>query len=273
MFKKFREMGKIQRLAEKYDQFSVKFITRLAKFDNTPTNKYLEYIMYGVSTMVDSKPKTETNVIINFLEQIMEFDSLLPHIINKDIYSHFYRDINNFLEVVRIAKKTAFDKLLLKKDSKDIFIVHDTENYILIEPRSILAGQKYGYGTKWCTAVSHSLNRFNQYKGKILYLLAKKNNTVLLSVEKVGITCEHGYYTLYDTENGGTSFIDLVMKGWWDESDVIKIRKECKRFFNRNKFWFIKKHFKDSIRNRRNQIILNEPSIEIEKWMDTFLKS
>ena len=95
-------MAKVDTLIEKYKgQISARTINALNDGDTTKTKKYLEYMC---------KMWLEVRRAHQVIKPVMEFDSLLPYIENKDIYHSDYSDINFLFETLEEAKELKEEK-------------------------------------------------------------------------------------------------------------------------------------------------------------------
>jgi hypothetical protein len=144
--------------------------------DKTPTKKYLDYLCktwYNSRSLANAsvnKPQNSNNLIKN----VLLFDSLLPYIENKDIYSPQYFYYNDLITVVEKAQELKDENEFKREDHIDVIIEND--DVILLRPKTYKGSLKYGSGTRWCTASKHSGVTFNNYyrNGWLFYLIRKK---------------------------------------------------------------------------------------------------
>jgi len=87
-------MSKVEQIKEKYVAIPSRTINSLEKSDKTATKKYLDYLCYLWLTLRNAKQCSE---------MVTQFDSLLPYIENKDIYSPFYKEYKNFEKTIEQA--------------------------------------------------------------------------------------------------------------------------------------------------------------------------
>jgi hypothetical protein len=64
----------------------------------------------------------------------------------------------------------------LKKSRKEISVVYEDDEIMMLKPLSFEASLKYGAGTKWCTAMKNEPEYFYRYSknGILIYLINKK---------------------------------------------------------------------------------------------------
>ena len=164
-------MSKIETLRAKFPKINERTFNRLVEGDKTPTKKYAEFLVSSWNRKGASFGSLRG--VDNYIDLVDNFEKLLPFIENKDIYS--YSTINELLGVVKIAQT--------EKDGKSfnwnehIKIIDETDNYILLIPRTHAGSLKYGANTKWCTASANNPSTFKEYtrRGFLIYLIDKKN--------------------------------------------------------------------------------------------------
>jgi len=151
-------------------------LNNFVEADTTPTKKYLEYLCktwYNSRSLHNgslNKPTTSYNLIKN----VLLFDSLLPYIQNKDIYSPQYFHYNDLKTVVEKAQELKDENEFKREEHIDIIIEND--DVLLLRPKTYRGSLKYGSGTRWCTASKHSAVTYNNYyrNGWLFYLIRKK---------------------------------------------------------------------------------------------------
>ena len=164
-------MAKIDELIQKYPNVSTATVRIFNELDTTPTKKYLPYLF---------QTWNKRNSIRNFnwssrqlTTWVMAFDSLLPYIENKDIYSKDYLDLFFLRDVVTKAEETKQEKLFVKEDHVEVILEND--NFFIIRPLTLEGSIKYGSGTKWCTTMKE-YRYFKDYTNSnyLYYLISKK---------------------------------------------------------------------------------------------------
>lgn len=98
-----------------------------------------------------------------------------------------YTDINqikgfvelyNALQLIDSHITAADAEEEMKGLEKEVEKVYDSENYLILIPKTEEASCAYGRQTRWCTASTGSYNYFNQYnrEGPLYIIIDKKNN-------------------------------------------------------------------------------------------------
>ena len=106
------------------------------------------------------------------IEILKEFNEVLDKgLVDQNDISKYenFEDITNQLSVART-------KDLLKKSRKEISVVYEDDEIMMIKPLSFEASLKYGAGTKWCTAMKNEPEYFYRYSknGILIYLINKE---------------------------------------------------------------------------------------------------
>lgn len=159
-------MSKIEKLKEKYKgSVPTRTFNILAENDTTPTKKYLDYMCNQWISVRNSSTVSKT---------VMEFDSLLPYIENKDIYSSQYSSFFDLMVSISNAQELKEEKTFDKKEHIDI--IYEDDNILLLSPKTHRGSLKYGSSTKWCTASKDYPGHFTRYKrdGYLYYLIRKQ---------------------------------------------------------------------------------------------------
>jgi len=106
------------------------------------------------------------------IEILKEFNEVLDKgLIDQNDISKYenFEDITNQLSVART-------KDLLKKSRKEISVVYEDDEIMMLKPLSFEASLKYGAGTKWCTSMKNDPEYFYRYSknGVLIYLINKE---------------------------------------------------------------------------------------------------
>ena len=106
------------------------------------------------------------------IEILKEFSEVLDKgLVDQNDISKYenFEDITNQLSVART-------KDLLKKSRKEISVVYEDDEIMMLKPLSFEASLKYGAGTKWCTAMKNEPEYFYRYSknGILIYLINKE---------------------------------------------------------------------------------------------------
>lgn len=90
---------------------------------------------------------------------------------------HSFEDLYRSLKIIYYYIQDDEDKEALKAAEKDAEKVYNSENYMIVVPKTQEASCAYGRGTRWCTAATGSQNYFNQYNSQgPLYIIINKKN-------------------------------------------------------------------------------------------------
>ena len=253
-------MAKVDTLIEKYKgQISARTINALNNGDTTKTKKYLEYMC---------KMWLEVRRAPQVIKPIMEFDSLLPYIENKDIYHSDYTDVDFLFETIEKAKELKEEKTFNKKEHVNVLI--ENEDYILLRPKTHRGSLKYGKGTRWCTAETNYPGHFNRYTrdGYLVYLLRKKEkgdiwDKVAFYIENDNVT--FGFMDVYTSNDSNKGSRDIY-KSSWDITQMMYIVSYIRQYITYCEY---KKTAKDEVKNISE--ILNKIDIEKLKFYKTIL--
>lgn len=135
-----------------------------------------EYVNGKMSDVSGTEKFIMTWVIDQFraenIEILKEFSEVLDKgLVDQNDISKYenFEDITNQLSVART-------KDLLKKSRKEISVVYEDDELMMLKPLSFEASLKYGAGTKWCTAMKNEPEYFYRYSknGILIYLINKE---------------------------------------------------------------------------------------------------
>lgn len=221
-------MSKVDTLREKYVGNGKPLKTRsfniLNSGDTTPTKKYLEYMCTVYSQVSNAKLIVDT---------VIMFDSLLPYIEDKDIYSSRYRDFFQLIEYIERAQIIKDEKSFNREEHIDL--IHETDEYIILRPKTHRGSLKYGANTKWCTASKNNPSTFNSYSKNnfLIYLVRKKpKGTIWDKVafyfqnNKNILTSTCSIFTSNDTSTSGKNFLSSD----WSLEQVIDINLRIQKY-------------------------------------------
>jgi|688.fasta_scaffold626177_1 hypothetical protein len=225
-------MSKVNELRIKYPKVTKATFNKLVDADFTPTKKYLEFMLKTWDNREKVMIYITTSVIIDLVKQ---FDSLLPYIDNKDIYSSAYADLSLLKYVIENAEKEKEEKSFVREDNAVVLLEND--KYLLIQPTTHRGSLKYGAGTKWCTAGKNDPNTFNRYvkNGFLVYLVDKTG-------ERGGnygkIALYHEFHncpindsiTCFNTIDNNTTMNHIKGGGKWGEDEMFDILT-CFRYY------------------------------------------
>ena len=253
-------MAKVDTLIEKYKgQISARTINALNNGDTTKTKKYLNYMC---------KMWLEIRRAPQVIKPVMEFDSLLPYIENKDIYHSDYSNIDFLLKTIEDAKELKEEKTFNKEEHVNVLIEND--DYILLRPKTHRGSLKYGKGTQWCTAQTDYPGHFNGYtrEGYLVYLLRKKErgdiwDKVAFYIENDNVTL--GFMDVFTSNDSNKGSRDIY-KSSWNITEMMYIVSYIRQYVTYCEY---KKTAKDEVKNISD--ILNKIDIEKLKFYKTIL--
>lgn len=209
-------MSKVEQIKEKYSSISSRTIGSLEKNDKTATKKYLDYMCYLWLGLRNSK---------QCVELVEKFDSLLPYIENKDIYSPFYKDLNNLKETIEKAEVIKEEKSFVREEHANV--IFENDNYMILLPKTHKGSLKYGANTKWCTASKFHPATFTSYinRGLLFYIIRKKTKGDLY--DKVAFFMKKNNSPFNEIEvyksNDSRAEIRDLMNSTWDFEDIQNI--------------------------------------------------
>lgn len=206
-------------------------IEKAINIDETPTKKYVNYLLKQYTR---GHSLYDTNVLVKY------FEKLLPYIDNKDIYSKEYDYFYDLESVINIAKLKKEIKRINKLSSTNVFIIEETDDYILLHPKNFDTAKRYGYGTKWC--VTSSPNYYDDYKNTLAYLIFKKD-VGNENYEKLAFhsNSRSDYFSIYDATDDKISADFLTYKLSHCDVEIASAFSSYQKFAKRNKYKWIKR--------------------------------
>jgi hypothetical protein len=201
-------MSKVEQIKEKYVAIPSRTINSLEKSDKTVTKKYLDYLCYLWLTLRNAKQCGE---------MVTQFDSLLPYIENKDIYSPFYKEYKNFKNTIEQAIITKEEKSFIREEHVDV--IFENEEYIILIPKTHKGSLKYGANTKWCTASKLSPTTFTNYsnRGLLFYVIRKKTKGDLYDKVAFFVKKHNSVFNeieVYKSNDTHSQIRDLMSSSW-----------------------------------------------------------
>lgn len=115
------------------------------------------------------------NISVNVIELLARFVELSDRnlIEEKDIQK--YSSLKEINDVIKVGE-------LLEANKSSEFkkqIVFENEYWLMVRPLTYETSVKYGYATRWCTAMRHEKDYFYRYTrdGALFYIINKEENT------------------------------------------------------------------------------------------------
>jgi len=214
-------MSKVDKLREKYS-VSTQTFNKFVKVDETPTKKYLEYMLKMWTQKSGSIPSSSV-----LIEYVLKFDELLPYIPLKDIYHHEYTNFEFLVAMVEKAEEVKEEKFFIREEHCDVILENDS--YILVHPKTFRGSLKYGASTKWCTASKSSPSTFDRYvKDGVLGYLIDKTESKGSKYNKIAFYVDYkvpslsGEILVFDSQDNNITDHDLS-KNDWDDVDILEV--------------------------------------------------
>lgn len=141
----------------------------------------------------------DTSVNVETLKKFIDFNE--RNLIEKNDLTAYksYDEIHNQMIYAEM-------KVQEKELQKQVVKLVENEDWLVLKPLTYEASVKYGYNTKWCTAMEKQKSYFTKYakEGILIYFINKNNN------KKIAV-----YKKLFDGERSIT-ITDIT---FWDETD------------------------------------------------------
>lgn len=188
--------SRVEEVKRKYPDVAVDIIELLASKDPSGNNKYLEWMVKMKHTGANNVPQI-TKYINLFHESINKLTKEnLDEIIRiknwgwlltdtrpiakvfqkiykspKDINS--YEDFELFMQILNEIKNVLSKSEIKKLEAN---VLYNSDDLLIMIPKSHRASCYYGAGTKWCTTNKENDNYFKNYtsKGTLIYVINKK---------------------------------------------------------------------------------------------------
>lgn len=152
-----------------------RFEKDIARDGNVYSSRY-EYVNSKMNDVNGVEKLLLTWLIDQFgaenIETLREFNEALDkNLVDQNDISKYenFEDITNQLSIART-------KELLKKSRKEISVVYEDDEIMMLKPLSFESSLKYGAGTKWCTSMKNDPEYFYRYSknGVLIYLINKQ---------------------------------------------------------------------------------------------------
>jgi uncharacterized protein YqgQ len=186
--RRFLNTNKIDK--ETFDEF--------VKMDPSPNFKYVEKLIE-----FHLKDKVEPFELSSAIETYHELEN--RNLINADIQRLSYEEFDSLITQA-LKRKKEIDKE--KKETSEVEVILDNDDFLIIVPQTIESSCKYGSGTRWCTAAKKD-NYFKSYvynQGVTLYYIIDKNRSHSKTYSKIAVAVYEDerrlVYNANDTEIG-----------------------------------------------------------------------
>jgi len=196
---KYKDMSKINRLNKEHPEFTVNLIDLIRRFDPSDSGKFMPFLLKCVNEqfkILKDQTDAETNQTLkilisdgnpiekyltmmlyyvigrNNLYALWEFEQHLANnrIENKDIQN--YKTWDDIINAVYTAELKVKEKELRKQ----VDVIYDDNDWLILKPLSFAASLAYGAGTKWCTASKNNPTYFYDYsnRGVLVYIINRR---------------------------------------------------------------------------------------------------
>jgi hypothetical protein len=263
-------MSKVDDLRNKYKSVSNSSFSKFEEADFTPTKKYLDFML---KTWEDRKTEAPYRTTGSIIDAVHKFHNLIPYIENKDIYSkEYYGNFGKLIDVIEVAEVVREEKNFNKDEHINVLL--ETDEFLLLQPKTHKGSIKYGSNTKWCTTTKNNESIFKNYtRDGFLGYLIDKTETKTGDYKKVALYMEYNSgginesVKIYDVKDKYGHETFLVEAGW----DIEKLFE----IFTMFRYHFIKakenkrsKDFVNTFVNTLNKLDFNKFEVHMNKLDD-----
>jgi hypothetical protein len=263
-------MSKVDDLRNKYKSVSNSSFSKFEESDFTPTKKYLDFML---KTWEDRKTEAPYRTTGSIIDAVHKFHNLIPYIENKDIYSkEYYGNFGKLIDVIEVAEVVREEKNFNKDEHINVLL--ETDEFLLLQPKTHKGSIKYGSNTKWCTTTKNNESIFKNYtRDGFLGYLIDKTETKTGDYKKVALYMEYNSgginesVKIYDVKDKYGHETFLVEAGW----DIEKLFE----IFTMFRYHFIKakenkrsKDFVNTFVNTLNKLDFNKFEVHMNKLDD-----
>jgi hypothetical protein len=260
-------MSKVDDLRNKYKSVSNSSFSKFEEADFTPTKKYLDFML---KTWEDRKTEAPYRTTGSIIDAVHKFHNLIPYIENKDIYSkEYYGNFGKLTDVIEAAEVVREEKNFNKEEHINVLL--ETDEFLLLQPKTHKGSIKYGANTKWCTTTKNNESIFKNYtRDGFLGYLIDKTETKTGEYKKVALYMEYNSgginesVKIYDVKDKYGHETFLVEAGW----DIEKLFE----IFTMFRYHFIKakenkrsKDFVNTFVNTLNKLDFNKFEVHMNK--------
>jgi hypothetical protein len=185
-----------------------------SNYDYTLRNN-IDYIKSSIPESDDIEERLkkynplEISLLSNFISFLysdcnFEIDTLNDFIILSEKNVIKNNDVTTYKEYDEILKQMSI--INLKQDEKELenqiikLYENDENGWLVIKPLSCLSSVKYGYGTRWCTAMKTDFDYFRRYtnSGVLIYCINKINGEKVAAFKDISENNEYSFWTASD---------------------------------------------------------------------------
>ena len=201
---------------------------------------------------------------------VNKFHNLIPWVENKDIYSkEYYGNFGKLIDVIEVAEVLREEKNFNKEEHINVLL--ETDEFLLIQPKTHKGSIKYGANTKWCTTTKNNESIFKNYtRDGFLGYLIDKTDTKTGDYKKVALYLEYNSgginesVKIYDVKDkyGHENFL---VDGGWDIEKLFEIFTIFKYHFIKTKENKRSKDFVNTFVNTLNKLDFNKFEVHMNK--------
>ena len=260
-------MSKVDDLRNKYKAVSNSSFSKFEEADLTPTKKYLDFML---KTWEDRKTGGPYRTVGSIIVAVNKFHNLIPWVENKDIYSkEYYGNFGKLIDVIEVAEVLREEKNFNKEEHINVLL--ETDEFLLIQPKTHKGSIKYGANTKWCTTTKNNESIFKNYtRDGFLGYLIDKTDTKIGDYKKVALYLEYNSgginesVKIYDVKDkyGHENFL---VDGGWDIEKLFEIFTIFKYHFIKTKENKRSKDFVNTFVNTLNKLDFNKFEVHMNK--------
>jgi len=260
-------MSKVDDLRNKYKSVSNSSFSKFEEADLTPTKKYLDFML---KTWEDRKTGGPYRTTGSIIVAVNKFHNLIPWVENKDIYSkEYYGNFGKLIDVIEVAEVAREEKNFNKEEHINVLL--ETDEFLLLQPKTHKGSIKYGANTKWCTTTKNNESIFKNYtRDGFLGYLIDKTDTKTGDYKKVALYLEYNSgginesVKIYDVKDkyGHENFL---VDGGWDIEKLFEIFTIFKYHFIKTKENKRSKDFVNTFVNTLNKLDFNKFEVHMNK--------
>lgn len=186
-------MSRFDNLKKQNPEWDVTVLDLIKKIDPSNTNRYVEFLFKCLKKKLNSPEGILALIDAKIIETLKKFHEYYERglIDEKDISQ--YEDWT----VLKKNYQEAEEKEKLKEAEKQITILHEDDEWLIMRPESYEAATIYGKGTKWCiTQKTH----WKDYKTRYFFIyIINKKSKVKYCISKDITTNKHQAWLDNDT--------------------------------------------------------------------------
>lgn len=173
MFKVFERLlceAIIDDLEKKFSKNTSMFLSDLS--DYLPQRLYAKFLPWAARLFEKFGHYNDSDIDAQHAAAAMlAFDKYQQAFVKKDINQY-----ESFAELVDATRQVLMNRKTPTVAKAERDVIYESDDWIMIVPRTQNAMCKYGSNTKWCVAAKHSNNLFARYMGySIIFVLIQKD--------------------------------------------------------------------------------------------------